>query len=120
MTNQSDFFLGANSPLGIGRASAHQFAANGAKAIFICDFNDQHLATHVKEINSLYPDVEVHPRQFDAGNEEAVKGVVEEAISKYKRLDIFFANAGVVGPNKMFSDIKASEFMKTMETNTLR
>jgi hypothetical protein len=30
---------GANSPMGIGRASAHQYAENGAKAIFICDYD---------------------------------------------------------------------------------
>ena len=28
---------GANSPLGIGRATAHQFAPNGARANYHCD-----------------------------------------------------------------------------------
>ncbi|KLU92024.1 hypothetical protein MAPG_10971, partial [Magnaporthiopsis poae ATCC 64411] len=31
---------GANSPLGIGRAAAHQFAANGARAVYLCDYDD--------------------------------------------------------------------------------
>ncbi|KAK3088941.1 hypothetical protein LTR53_019887, partial [Teratosphaeriaceae sp. CCFEE 6253] len=50
---------GCNSPLGIGRASAHQFARNGARAIMICDYNPSNLETHKREIASLYPGVEV-------------------------------------------------------------
>lgn len=110
---------GTNSPLGIGRASAHQFAHNGARAIYICDFSDQHLSVHVRELQSLYPAVEVHARQFDAGDEAAVAAVVDECLSRYGRLDIFFANAGVVGTNKHFGEVGGEEFMKTMRTNVL-
>ncbi|KAK2763331.1 hypothetical protein FQN54_009967 [Arachnomyces sp. PD_36] len=110
---------GANSPIGIGRASAHQFAHNGAKAIFICDFSDSHLATHKREIESLYPGVDIHTRQFDAGDENEVKKVVDEAIEKYGRLDIMFANAGIVGQPKLFTEIDSDEFMQTMQTNSL-
>ncbi|KAI4167768.1 MAG: hypothetical protein LQ343_006963 [Gyalolechia ehrenbergii] len=111
---------GANSPLGIGRASAHQFAHNGALAIYICDFNDEFLETHKQELNTQYPDVDIHTRHFDASDERATKGVIDEAISKYGRLDILFANAGIVGSNKLFWDISDKEFMKTMRTNVLR
>ena len=110
---------GTNSPLGIGRASAHQFAHNGARAIYICDFSEQYLSVHVRELQSLYPAVEVHARRFDAGDEKAVKGVVDECLEKYGRLDIFFANAGIVGTNKHFGEVGGEEFMKTMRTNVL-
>ncbi|KAA8651323.1 hypothetical protein EYZ11_012588 [Aspergillus tanneri] len=110
---------GANSPNGIGRASAHLYAQNGAKAIYICDYADSYLATHKREIESLYPDVEAHCRQFDAADEAAVKAVVDDAIQKYNRLDIFFANAGIVGQPKLFTDITEDDFMKTLKTNTL-
>ncbi|KAL8931062.1 MAG: hypothetical protein Q9208_000164 [Pyrenodesmia sp. 3 TL-2023] len=110
---------GANSPLGIGRASAHQFARNGALAIYICDFNNQHLAAHAQELNALYPAVEVHAREFDAADEAAVKGVIDEAVAKHGRLDVFFANAGIVGTHKLFGDIAEEEFMKTLRTNVL-
>lgn len=110
---------GTNSPSGIGRASAHQFAHNGAHAIYICDFSDQYLSVHVRELQSLYPEVKVHARQFDAGNEEAVRAVVDECVSKYGRLDIFFANAGIVGTNKYFEEVDGEDFMKTMRTNVL-
>lgn len=111
--------LGANSPIGIGRASAHQFAHNGAKAVYICDYDDSHLATHKREIESLYPGVDVHVRQFDAGDEASVKAVVDDAIKKYGRLDVMFANAGISGQPKIFTEITADQFIGTLKTNTI-
>ncbi|CAG7996109.1 unnamed protein product [Penicillium nalgiovense] len=110
---------GANSPNGIGRASAHQFANNGAKAVYICDFSDTHLATHKREMESLYPNVDVHVRTFDAADEKALTGVIDEAVSKYGRLDVFFANAGVVGQPKLFTEIDGDGFLNTMRVNAL-
>lgn len=110
---------GANSPLGIGRASAHQFAQNGSRAVFICDFSDDHLETHKRELDSLYPDVDIHARQFDASDETTMKNVVDEAMEKYGRLDILFANAGIAGTNKLLWDMSDQEFVKTMRTNVL-
>jgi NAD(P)-dependent dehydrogenase (short-subunit alcohol dehydrogenase family) len=68
----------------------------------------------------LYPDVEAHARKFDASDEEAVKAVVDEAVNKYGRLDIFFANAGIVGQPKIFTEVTADEFLHTLKTNVVR
>lgn len=111
---------GCNSPIGIGRASAHQFANNGAKAIFICDLNTQYLETHKRELNSLYPGVDVHPRQVDAGEEADIERVVNEALEKYGRLDVFFANAGISITTERVTEGSADKFMKVMKTNALR
>ncbi|KAI9373376.1 hypothetical protein BJX61DRAFT_383906 [Aspergillus egyptiacus] len=110
---------GANSPLGIGRATAHQYAHNGAKAVYLCDFASTHLETHKREIESLYPGVDVHVRAFDAADETAVKAVIDHALSTYKRLDIFFANAGIAGQSKMFTEVSAAEFAETLRVNTV-
>ncbi|KXL45165.1 hypothetical protein M433DRAFT_148675 [Acidomyces richmondensis BFW] len=110
---------GANSPLGIGRASAHLFARNGAKAIFICDFNTNHLETHKREINSLYPGVEIIPTKMDAGVEEDVERVVNDALAKFGRLDIFFANAGISVTMTNVLESNADDFMRVMRTNAL-
>jgi len=110
---------GTNSPKGIGRASAHQFAQNGARAVYLCDYSDSYLAIHKREIESLYPGVDVHVRQFDAANEAAVKAVVDDAIEKYGRLDVFFANAGVVGTPKPFTEINGDQFLATLNTNVV-
>lgn len=115
---------GCNSLLGIGRASAHQFAANGARAIYISDYDSSNLAAIASEITAKYPGVDVHVRQFDAADEAAVKGVVDEAMAKYGRLDVFFANAGTVGAKgpagpAMIGDIEVNDFTNTMRVNTL-
>lgn len=111
---------GTNSPLGIGRAAVHQFANNGAKAIFMCDFNTDHLETHKRELNSLYPTVDIHPRKVDAGDESSVESVVNEALEKYGRLDVFFANAGISITTERVTEASAEKFMTNMRTNALR
>ncbi|KAF2496144.1 NAD(P)-binding protein [Lophium mytilinum] len=109
---------GTNSPIGIGRASAHQFAHNGARALYLCDYSNEHLPTHKRELESLYPTVEIHIRQFDAGDEAAVAAVVQEAVDTYGRLDVFFANAGISSA-KIFYESSGEEFMHMMKTNAL-
>lgn len=49
-----------------------------------------------------------------------MKAVVDDAIKTYGRLDIFFANAGVVGQHKLFTDITADEVLSTLRTNVVR
>ncbi|QUC21926.1 uncharacterized protein UV8b_06167 [Ustilaginoidea virens] len=110
---------GANSALGIGRASAHQFAENGARAIYICDESGSNLAAHKKEINAAYPGVDVHCWRFDAADEAQVKAVVDDALNRYGRLDVFFANAGITGSNVAFTDFTDAEFMDVLRINTL-
>ncbi|KAI0388825.1 putative 3-oxoacyl-reductase FabG [Xylariaceae sp. FL0594] len=109
---------GANSILGIGRATAHLFAEAGARAVYICDFDESNLAAQRRELGALYPAVNVHARRFDAADEEAVRAVVDDAVARYGRLDVFFANAGVVGRHAAFTDISKEDFMKVLETNT--
>ena len=109
---------GTNSPIGIGRATVHLFAESGCKAIYICDIYDTHLETHKRELNLLYPNVDIHPRKFDAADERSVKNVVEEALRTYGRLDIFFANAGI-SSGKLFTDTTDEDFMRLLRANTL-
>ncbi|KAF4556498.1 Enoyl-(Acyl carrier protein) reductase-like protein 34 [Elsinoe fawcettii] len=110
---------GTNSPLGIGRAAAHQFARNEAKAVYICDFATTYLETHKRELNSLYPSVQVHVVKLDAGKESDVKGVVDDALSRYGRLDVFFANAGIAINSGRVWEATAEDFMEVMRVNAL-
>ena len=109
---------GANSALGIGRAAVHLFAQSGARAIFVCDYRDDNLETHKRELNSLHPSVEIHIKQFDATNEESVKAICEDAIKKYGRLDIMFANAGIASAQP-FIETSAEDFMFVVKGNLL-
>ncbi|KAF2739883.1 NAD(P)-binding protein [Polyplosphaeria fusca] len=109
---------GANSPLGIGRASAHQFARHAARAIYLCDLSTTHLSTHKRELATLYPSVAIHTRAFDAADEAAVRDVVQHALDTYGRLDVYFANAGIAS-GKVFWEEDSEGFMRTMRTNAL-
>lgn len=110
---------GANSPLGIGRATAHQYAQNGARAVYVCDFDDTFLARHERDIRARYPACAVHARRLDAADEAAVKAVVDDALRRYGRLDVVFANAGITGAHALFTDVTAKDFMEVLRVNTL-
>ena len=63
--------------------------------------------------------MDIHIRKFDAGDEESVKNVVQEALDKYGRLDVFFANAGI-SSKEVFYESNSEKFMQMMKTNALR
>ena len=88
--------------------------------MYLCDYDDSNLSAHQREITASWPAVDLHTRQFDAGDGKAVQEVVNDAIRRYGRLDVFFANAGTVGPMAAFTDVDADEFMDTMRVNSLR
>ena len=48
-----------------------------------------------------------------------MKGVIDEALEKYGRLDIMFANAARIGTHRPFSEIEGDNFMRTLKTNVL-
>lgn len=64
--------------------------------------------------------MQVHARAFDAADETSVEKVISEALDSYGRLDIFFANAGIVGTNTKLENVKPEQFMEVLRVNTLR
>ncbi|GBC00328.1 hypothetical protein RclHR1_03810017 [Rhizophagus clarus] len=110
---------GAGSEKGIGRSAAWTFAKNGAKAVYITDYREDLLSQLAKEIQNKYPKVAVIPRKVDAASEDDVKSVIDDAIRKFGRLDVFFANAGIVYAVDDIPEIEASKFMEVMRVNVL-
>ncbi|KAI4836982.1 3-alpha--hydroxysteroid dehydrogenase [Aureobasidium sp. EXF-8845] len=116
---------GCNSALGIGRASAYEFASAGAKALILSDFDISNLSNWKQDIEKLYPGTQVVVQKVDAGDEEDVKAVVKLAVDKWGRLDVFFANAGVGGTMERVYEVgkkegkSEEEFMRTMKVNAL-
>lgn len=121
---------GCNSTLGIGRASAYEFACAGAKALVLSDFDTTNLENWKADIEKLYPGTEVLVQKVDASKEEDIKAVVKTAVDKWGRLDVFFANAGIGGTMKRVYEVEEGgksnkgnaeeEFMRTMKVNALR
>ncbi|KAL9091135.1 MAG: hypothetical protein Q9159_001552 [Coniocarpon cinnabarinum] len=109
---------GANSPLGIGRAAAHLFAQQAPRALYLLDYEDEHLSTHVRELRSLYSSVPIESQQLDATDESAVEAICKHALDTYGRLDVMFANAGI-GSATRFQDLDAEDFMRVVKGNLL-
>ncbi|PHH77129.1 hypothetical protein CDD82_3659 [Ophiocordyceps australis] len=110
---------GANSPMGIGRATAFLYAESGARAVYICDVDDSHLDAQARDLQHAFPRVDIHVRRFDATDEDKIKAVVADALDRYARLDVFFANAGITGKTASFQNTSPSEFMSVIKTNAL-
>lgn len=56
--------------------------------------------------------------EADAADEKAIASLCERAIAEESRLDVFFANAGIVGAN-LLASTEEEEFMETFRVNTL-
>jgi NAD(P)-dependent dehydrogenase (short-subunit alcohol dehydrogenase family) len=75
---------------GIGRALARRFAAEGARAVVVADRSLDAARLVAEEIGGL-------ALQFDAGREDSVRALVEEAEAANGPIDLFVSNAGVPG-----------------------
>lgn len=88
---KSIIVTGAGS--GIGRASAKRFAAEGGKVVCA----DKMPSVH-ETVDAITADggtaIGV---EMDAGDEAAVKALVEQAVAAHGGLDIAYANAGITG-----------------------
>ncbi|KAI9492307.1 hypothetical protein BDB00DRAFT_765665 [Zychaea mexicana] len=110
---------GANSIRGIGRASVYALAKRGPKAIFATDLQDENLKELARDIEKQNPGVICIARTVDAASTAGVTGVINEAMEKFGRLDVFFANAGISTPYARLQDETEASFMKILRVNSL-
>ncbi|KAI8064519.1 3-alpha--hydroxysteroid dehydrogenase [Gongronella butleri] len=115
MENYVVIITGANSPNGIGWASALEMAKKKPKAIYVTDIKDEHLPELVTLLKDTHG-VEGHARVVDAANEDDVAKVVGEAVDTYGRFDVFFANAGIAIAKK-YHEEASDTFLKSMDVN---
>lgn len=105
-------------PILKSRATAISLAKRGPKAIYVTDLGMDNLEELAKEIERTYAGVECIPYAVDAASDSAVTGIIEQAMSKFGRLDVFFANAGVATGDRI-QDETAESFMRMMRINAL-
>ncbi|KAG0168742.1 hypothetical protein DFQ28_002577 [Apophysomyces sp. BC1034] len=108
---------GAGSQLGIGRATAYALAKRQPKAIFVTDLSIDDLPELAQDIEKTY-NIQCLPRAVDAASEQAVQDIIQEALTKFGRLDVFVANAGVTSASRLV-DESADSFMQMMRVNAL-
>jgi NAD(P)-dependent dehydrogenase (short-subunit alcohol dehydrogenase family) len=100
---------------GIGRASALQFAAAGAKLV-IADVTDGVDAT-AEEIKKAGGTVTA--MRVDVSDEAAVQDMVARTVSDLGGLEVVFANAGISGGLVPLADVTVDHFMEVVRVNLL-
>ncbi|KAI0633466.1 NAD-P-binding protein [Trametes polyzona] len=109
---------GAGSLKGIGRAAALSFAHQGARHLYLSDFDPTNLPDLKATIEKAYPDVKVTTIQADAADETAIANICKQTLQDEGRLDVFFANAGI-STTQPISATSAEQFMNVMRVNAL-
>lgn len=106
------FITGGSS--GIGEATARLFAARGAKVVIAARREEQSLKV-VKDIIDLGGEATFVKCDFSV--ESDVKKAIEEAVSKYGRIDVAFNNSGKLGPYGSTHEQTIESLMEVLDTN---
>lgn len=99
---------------GIGRAIAQAFAAQGANIVINYRSNEAE-ASAAREALESYG-VEVLAVKADISDFQQVASLVEEAILRFKTIDVLVNNAGITRDNLMIR-MEESEFDQVIDTN---
>ncbi|XP_043693340.1 secoisolariciresinol dehydrogenase-like [Telopea speciosissima] len=98
---------------GIGKATAKLFTLHGCRVV-IADIQDD-LGQSVCEEIGAEMSLFVH---CDVTKEDDVKNAVDEAVSRFGKLDIMFNNAGTIDPPKVRTvDNQKSDFERVLDVN---
>jgi len=97
---------------GIGSATARLFAREGAKVLLV-DLYEDALKKAVAEIDSKHVSYQV----ADVCHQEDVRRYVQLAQDRFGTIDIFFANAGIVGKVLKLVEYPDEEFDHLMAVN---
>jgi 3-oxoacyl-[acyl-carrier protein] reductase len=103
---------------GMGRATAHLFADEGAK-VALCDLDVERLFAVVDEITEVHgPDAAVG-YGCDASDHAALRKLVGGIVLKWGGIDVLINNAGVSLPNSAFQDDDSYEanWARTLDIN---
>ena len=100
---------------GMGRAASKLFAAEGAKVVAFdkVDAVEETAAT-VRQAGGT-----IIAMTGDAGSEADVEAAVAKAIAEYGRLDICFANAGIIGGYKPFLEETVEQWQEVLRINLI-
>ena len=112
-TDKSAIVTGAGS--GIGRAIARAMARRNAHVILV-DINRASIETVSAEIESLGKG-ELLLQQADVSNAQEVQRVVEQALSRFGKIDILVNNAAIDGPSGPFPQVREEDWDEVMRVD---
>ena len=100
---------------GIGRASAEQFAREGARAVVVADVDEaggRETAERVARAGC-----EALFQRVDVGDPDAVAALVERISDRFGRLDCAHNNAGISDPPTAFHELRAASWHRMLAIN---
>lgn len=112
--NKTVIITGAS--VGIGKATAIEFAKNGAN-VCIVDINAEGLNTVAGEIKSIGANVKAFV--CDVSDEQRVREVTKEITDQYGKIDVLVNNAGLWRMWKPFVETTSDEWKKRLSVNIL-
>ncbi|GJN92690.1 hypothetical protein Rhopal_005725-T1 [Rhodotorula paludigena] len=117
--NKVGIVTGTGSLKGIGRATTRLLAREGAKALYVLDFDGSTLDAFADELQKKHPGLKVTAITGDAADTALIQSVCERAKQEHGRLDLFFANAGTTGSNLVLDTTDEDGVMDVMRVNLL-
>ena len=109
--NRVAFVTGGGGPLGIGRAACLAFAREGASIVVAGGRSADAVADEVRAKGGKA--IAVH---LDVTVPGQVQAAVDTAVDTFKRIDILFNNAGILGSQKLF-ELTPEQFDRVMAVN---
>ena len=103
---------------GMGRATAHLFADEGAR-VAVVDLGHDRVQTVVDEIRGAHGEAAAVGLVVDLADPEQIKKLVADVVAAFGGLDVLVNNAGVAEPNSLFLDEAAFEdsWRHTLDVN---
>ena len=90
------------SASGMGRATAHLFADEGANVV-VADIGADRVANVVREIADAHGESVVMGRDTDVTVDEQRRALVNETIARFGGIDVLVNNAGISRPSSVFA-----------------
>ncbi len=101
---------------GIGEATAHKFASEGAK-VLVCGLPDDPVADVVEAINKQYGRGTAVGYAGDVSAEVDARGCVDKAVREFGQLDVLVNNAGIFLFTGELTDYPIDDFDRTLRMN---
>ena len=114
LKNKTALITGAS--VGIGRAVALKFAAEGAKLILF-DVNYEKLTEVKKELEEYQTEVLIY--ECDVSDEQLVYRLIEDATGKIGNIDILINNAALWRGWEYFVDVPTETWKKFIDINVM-